>query len=251
MAKKDKKDTKAEKAKKAADPNDPASMNRRQQMVETYRMTRRADPAVRWWLPGSFLLAGGVGGYLVYLIPPQGTFGLVMAVISGIMIGLLVAMILFGRRAQKAAYRQMEGQLGGGARALSMLRRGWKTEEMVGFNKQQDMVHRVVGPPGIVLVGEGNPNRLKQLMAGERRKHERVVDGVPVHEVQVGNGEGQVPLPRLVKHVRKLGRNVKPAEMTDILHRLKALDAQRPKVPMPHGPVPTNMKGMRQNLRGR
>lgn len=242
----------AKKQKKAkADPNDPASMNRRQQIVETYRMTKRVDPAVRWWLLGSFLLVGGVGGFLVYLIPPQGTFGLIMAIISGVLLGLLVAMIIFGRRAQTAAYRQMEGQLGAGARALTMLRRGWRTEEMVAFNKQQDMVHRVVGPPGIVLVGEGNTSRLRQLMSGERRKHERVVDGVPVHEVIVGDGEGEVPLPRLVKHVRKLGREVKPAEMTDILHRLKALDAQRPKVPMPHGPMPTNMKGMRQNLRGR
>lgn len=245
MAKKDKK------AKKVKDPQDPGSMNRRQQIVETYRMTRRVDPAIRWWLLGSFLVAGGLGAFLIYLIPPQGTFGLVMAIISGVLLGLLAAMIIFGRRAQTAAYRQMEGQVGAGARALSMLRRGWKTEDMVAFNKQQDMVHRVVGPPGIVLVGEGNPGRLKQLMSGERRKHERVVDGVPVHEVMVGDGEGQVPLPRLVKHVRKLGRQVKPAEMTDILHRLKALDAQRPKVPMPHGPVPTNMKGMRQNLRGR
>ncbi|QYJ05332.1 DUF4191 domain-containing protein [Nocardioides panacisoli] len=245
MAKKDKK------AEKAAKPSDPAAMNRRQQMVETYRMTKRVDPVIGWLLLGSFLLAGLVGGYLIYLIPPQGTFGLVMAVISGILLGLLAAMIIFGRRAQKAAYRQMEGQLGAGARALTMLRRGWKIEEMVGFNKQQDMVHRVVGPPGIVLVGEGNPQRLKQLLAGERRKHERVLDGVPVHEVMVGDGDGQVPLPRLVKHVRKLGRNVKPAEITDILHRLKALDSQRPKVPMPHGPMPTSMKGMRQNLRGR
>jgi hypothetical protein len=113
------------------------------------------------------------------------------------------------------------------------------------------MVHRVVGPPGIVLVGEGNPSRLKPLLAAERRKHERVMAETPVHEVVVGDGEGQVPLTKLVKHVQKLGRQVKPGEMTDVLNRLKALDAARPKVPMPHGPMPTSMKGMRGNLRGR
>lgn len=240
-------------AKKQKKPRetDPTKMGRRQQIVETYRMTRRVDPAVRWWLLGSFLIFGGLGFALLYLLPPRGVFGLVTAIISGLLIGLLAVVIVFGRRAQHAAYAQMEGQLGGGARALTMLRRGWKLDEMVAFNKQQDMVHRVIGPPGIVLVGEGNPNRLKQLMISERRKHERVVAEVPVHEVLVGDGEGQVPLTKLVKHVRKLGRNVKPAEMTDILHRLRALDAQRPKVPMPHGPMPTTMKGMRQNLRGR
>ena len=74
---------------------------------------------------------------------------------------------------------------------------------------------------------------------------------MPIHEVVCGNGEGQVPLPKLVKHVQKLGRSVKPAEMTDILNRLKALDATRSNIPLPKGPVPTSMKGMRGQMRGR
>jgi hypothetical protein len=243
---------KKEKKKKAkADPTDPASMSRRQQIVETYRMTKQVDPASRWWMLGAFLVFGGLGFGLFMLLPGSGVFSLVMAIVGGLLVGFLALMIVFSRRAQTAAYARMQGQLGAGARALTMLRRGWKVEEMVAFNKQQDMVHRVVGPPGIVLVGEGNPNRLKPLLAGERRKHERVVADVPVHDVIVGDGDGQVPLPKLVKHVRKLGRQVKPAEMTDILSRLRALDAQRPKIPMPRGPVPTNLKGMRGNLRGR
>jgi hypothetical protein len=88
-------------------------------------------------------------------------------------------------------------------------------------------------------------------MTSERRKHERVAAEVPIHEVICGNGEGQVPLPKLVRHVQKLGRAVKPAEMTDVLNRLRALDANRSTVPLPKGPVPTSMKGMRQNMRGR
>ncbi len=142
--------------------------------------------------------------------------------------GLLGMMITFSRRAQRAAYNRLDGQVGAGARALSMLRRGWVVEEVVGFTKQQDMVHRVVGPPGILLVGEGNPNRLKQLMAGERRKHERVAFEVPIQEIVVGKESGQVPLSKLVRHVQKMKRQVKPAEITDVLLRIKALDAQRP-----------------------
>jgi hypothetical protein len=88
-------------------------------------------------------------------------------------------------------------------------------------------------------------------MASERRRHERVAAGTPVHEVVVGDADGQVPLPRLTKYVQKLGRQVKPAEMTDILNRLKALDAARPVAPMPKGPVPTSMKGLRGQMRGR
>ena len=131
-------------------------------------------------------------------------------VVGALLFGLLAALIVFGRRAQKAAYEQMEGQPGAAAAALQMLRRGWKTDPAIAFTKQQDVVHRVVGPPGIVLVGEGNPNRLRQLLATERRKHERVAAETPIHEVVCGNGEGQVPLPKLVKHVTKLGQGLKP-----------------------------------------
>ena len=41
------------------------------------------------------------------------------------------------------------------------------------------------------------------------------------------------------------------ADMTDLLYRIKALDANRSNIPLPKGPVPTSMKGMRGNLRGR
>ncbi len=230
---------------------DPAKMSRRGQLLETYRMTKQVDPRIGLWMLGAFLLFGALGFALFWVLPGEGVFAVIVSVIGALLFGTLAMMIVFSRRAQRAAFNRLEGQLGAGARALTMLRRGWKTDEMIGFTKQQDMVHRVVGPPGIVLVGEGNPHRLRALLTSERKKHERVAYEVPIHEVVVGNDAGQVPLPKLVRHVQKLGRQVKPAEMTDVLNRLKALDAQRPKVPLPRGPVPTSMKGMRQNMRGR
>jgi hypothetical protein len=129
-----------------------------------------------------------------------------------------------------------------------MLRRGWKVEPGIAFNRQQDVAHRLVGPPGIVLIGEGNPNRLRPLLTSERRKHERVVSEATITEIVVGDAEGQVPLRRLVKHVTKLPKTLKPAEMTDVLARLKALDATRSNIPLPKGPIPTSMKGARQNM---
>jgi hypothetical protein len=236
---------------KEPQPVDPDQMGRIRQFVETYRMARKVDPRLPLWLLGAFVIGAAIGFGLLTLLPGDSLLLWILRVVSALLFGTLFAMIVFGRRAQTAAYKQMDGQPGAAAAALRMLRRGWKTDPVIAFTKQQDIVHRVVGPPGIVLIGEGSPNRLKQLLSGERRKHERVAAGVPIHEVVCGNGEGQVPLPKLVKHVQKLGRQVKPAEMTDILNRLKALDANRSPIPMPKGPVPTSMKGMRGNMRGR
>jgi hypothetical protein len=226
-------------------------MKRREQFVETFKMARRGDPRLVWWLLGAFVLGAAVGFVVFLLLPGSGTLALVSAIIGALMFGLLATLIVFSRRAQSAAYAQLAGRPGAAASALTTLRRGWKSDPAIALNKQQDVVHRVVGPPGIILVGEGNPHRLKSLMASERRRHERVAAEVPVHELVVGDGEGQVALPRLTKHVQKMGRQVKPAEMTDILARLKAIDAARPVAPMPKGPVPTSMKGLRGQMRGR
>lgn len=226
----------------------PEDLSRRQQLVRTYKMTKESDPRIGLILLATFVVGALVGVGLFLLLPgPRWLF----PPLGGLLFGLTATLAVFGRRAQNAAYAQMHGQKGSAAAVLNVLKRGWKIQPAVGFNKQQDVVHRVVGPPGIVLVGEGNGSRLQGLMANERRKHERVLVDTPVYEVVCGDGEGEVPLEKLTKHVRKLGRNVQPAELTDILNRLKALDAQRSNIPMPKGPMPTSMKGYRGNLRGR
>ena len=225
----------------------PAKEGRLQQIAASYRMTREADPRIGLILLAVFVVAGAIGFGIFWLLPGMWVFDLIGAVL----VGLIAVLFVFGRRAQKAAFSQIEGRPGAAAAALGMLRRGWKLDPAIAFNKNQDVVHRVVGPPGIVLVGEGNPNRLRTLLANERRKHERVVADVPVHEVICGDAEGAVPVRKVSRHVSKLGRNLKPAEMTDVLARLKALDSTRSNIPLPKGPVPTSMKGARQNQRGR
>ncbi|CAA9360437.1 MAG: Transmembrane protein MT2276, clustered with lipoate gene [uncultured Nocardioidaceae bacterium] len=222
--------------------------SRVKQVAQSYRITKQSDPRIGLLLLGVFVLAALVGFGLLWLLPGHWVFDIV----GGLLLGILAVLIVFGRRAQKAAFAQIEGKPGAAAAALSMLRRGWKVDPTIAFNKNQDVVHRVVGPPGIVLVGEGtSPNRIRSLLASERRKHERVASEVTIHEVVAGNSEGAVPVRRLSRHVTKLGRQLKPAEMTGVLARLKALDANRSNIPLPKGPVPTNLKGARQNMRGR
>ncbi len=230
------------------DSTAPEKQGRIKQIAASYRMTKQSDPKIGLILLGVFVVAAALAFLLFFFLIP-GSW--ILDVITAVMVGLLAVLIVFGRRAQKAAYAQIEGQPGAAAAALGLLRRGWKTDPAIAFNKNQDIVHRVVGPPGIVLVGEGNPNRLRTLLATERRKHERVVADVPVHEVICGDGPDAVPVSKISKHVSKLGRQLKPADMTDVLYRLRALDANRSNIPLPKGPVPTNMTGMRQNMRGR
>ena len=227
---------------------DPSKPGRIKQIIQSYRMTKERDPRIGLVLLGTFLLAGLGGFALMWLLFSS---SLVVPIVFGVLVGTLVTMIVFGRRAQRSALAQIEGQPGAAAAALGLLRRGWKTDPAIGFTKQQDVVHRLVGPPGIVLIGEGNSNRLKPLMASERRKHERVVSETPITEVIVGYGADEVPLRKLVRHVSKLPKELKPAAMTDVLARLKALDANRSNIPLPKGPIPTSMKGARQNMRGR
>ena len=218
------------------------------QIREAYRLTKPGDPKLGIILLATFVFAALVGTALMVLIPPDFWF---VDVPFGLLMGLLATLIVFGRRATKSQIKQIEGKPGASLAVLRVLKRRWRTDEMVAFTKQQDVVHRLTGPPGIVLLGEGDPHRVKQLMTAEQRRHQRVVSDVPIHLVTVGYGEGQVPLGKLARHLTKMKKQITPAQMTDIVARLRAIDASRPAVPLPKGPVPTSMKGMRGQMRGR
>ena len=228
-------------------PPPAANSSRLQQLKASYRMTKEGDPKIGLILLATFAVTAAVAFGVFWLVPGSWIFDIVIALLFGV----LSALIVFGRRAQKSMYAQLEGRPGAAAAVLGQLRKGWKVDPAIAFNKNQDFVHRVVGPPGIVLVGEGNPNRLKPLLSNERRKHERVASEAPIHEVICGDGPGAVPVNKLSRHVTKLGRQLKPADMTDVLARLRALDATRSNIPLPKGPLPTSMKGARQQMRGR
>lgn len=233
----------------AAQPEVPAG--RIAQMRQAFTMTRRTDRALPLYMLLAFLVVGALFVGLGLWIFGTGVLGIIISVVLALFGGTLGALIVFGKRAEKAAYAQVEGQVGAAASVLTMLRRGWVSKPAVAFNRQQDVVHRVVGRPGVILVGEGSPGGVRHLLSAERKKHARIVGAdVPIHEVVVGRGEGQVPVTKLVKHVRKMKKAIKPAQVTEVVSRTKALDAMRPPAPMPRGPVPTSMKGHRKAMRG-
>ena len=233
-------------AKKDEAAETPEKMGRLKQIRSAYRITKEVYPRIGLQLAGIFLGVLAIFVVVALLVGP-----LFVWLPIGVMLGLLATTVIFGRRVEKAAYSRIEGQPGAAASALQTLRRGWNVSPAIAITKNQDIVHRVVGRPGIVLVGEGQSSRVKNLLAAERKKHVRVAGGAPVTEVVIGDGEGEVGIRRLNKHVMKLPATMQPSEITDLMQRLKALDAVRPQVPMPKGPIPTSLKGARQAMKGR
>jgi len=223
---------------------------RLRQIRQAYKITKRSDKNIGPILLLWFLMVGGIFAAAGYFFFEGSTLGIILAVTFGLLTGILAALVVFGRRAERAAYAQVEGQVGAAAGALQMLKRGWNLKPAVAFTKNQDVVHRLLGRPGIILIGEGNPNRVRNLLSTEKKKHARIAGEVPITIIVVGDGPDDVKLTKLVKHVRKLPKKIKPAEMTATISKLRALDAMRPAAPMPHGPMPTSMKGQRKAMRG-
>jgi hypothetical protein len=223
-------------ARKDEQPESARKKGRFAQIKQTYQMAKRTDPYIGW-ISLAVVVAVLAVLVVVGLIVKPIWFWLVI----GLPFALLAGAVVFGRRAEKSAYSQIEGQPGAAMAALGTLRRGWDSTPVVATNRHQDVVHRVVGRPGVILVGEGtSANRVVNLLNQEKRRHARVVGEAPVYDVVVGNDEDQVPLRRLPKYVMKLPRNLRPAEVTELRSRLRALGTQP--VAMPKGPLPRNMK---------
>ncbi|MCT2593235.1 DUF4191 domain-containing protein [Streptomyces sp. N2-109] len=210
---------------------------RLKQIALTYKMTRRADRMIGWILAGVGLVTFGVFLALGFWIEHPVYLG-----ILGFLLAFLTTAIVFGRRAEKAAFGQMEGQPGAAAAVLDKIGKQWTVTPAVAINRSQDVVHRAVGRAGIVLVAEGNPNRVRSLLAAEKKRMARVVADVPVHDIVVGNDEGQVELKKLRTTILKLPRVLPGSQVTTVNDRLRAMGDLMKNMPIPKGPMP---KGMR------
>jgi hypothetical protein len=221
--------------KAAAREKRAASKARRRQIFEAFKMQRRDDKLLIPLMVGAFLLAVlivfGIG--LIW-----GVQWLVLPI--GIALGALAAISIFGRRVQRSVYTKADGQPGAAGWALDNMRGQWRVTPGVAGTTHLDAVHRVIGRPGVILVAEGAPHRVKGLIAQEKKRTARVVGKTPIYDVVVGNDEGQVPLGKLQRHLTKLPRNISAAEMDSIEARLSALGSRS--AAMPKGPMPAGAK---------
>jgi hypothetical protein len=205
---------------------------------QTFRDAYKVTKSVKPWIGIALILI-----FVVVLV-----VGISLGIIFGhpiyggfvtIPLAALAAMFFFTRIAGSAAYSSIEGQIGAGASVLMAIRKGWTTTPAVAVNRQQDMVHRSVGRAGIVLTGEGG-FAVRQMIADEKKKSERFAPGVPIIEVFVGDGDGQVPIRKLQKHVAKLPKKLSAHQMREVRARLKAVGGMS--MPIPKGPMPKGIK---------
>src|SRR5919112_376205 len=205
--------------------------NQARMMKQAYSLTRKNDPKLPWLMLIAFVAVAAVIELIAILLGSPFLF-----LPIAILFGALAALILFGRRAQGSAYRQVEGQPGAAAWVLEGMRGNWRVDSGVAGTPQMDAVHRVLGRPGVILVAEGSPQRVRGLLAQEKKRLARVVGDTPIYDVSVGDDEGQVPLKKLSRHVMKLPRNLSAAEVNALSKRIAALGGQR--MPVPGGPLP-------------
>jgi hypothetical protein len=225
-------------------PAKPKKTGRIAQIRQTYQIAKRTDPRIGWILLAIFVATFGVF-IIAALLLPFGTLTKVLIGVLGLSTALLVTSFIFGRRAERAAYSQIAGQPGAAAAVLDAMRGGWFSTPAVAVTKNEDLVHLVVGRPGIVLVGEGSPTRVKHLLANQHKKIERWVPETPIHEVIVGDGEGEVPLPKLQRALQKMPKVIRPAEVTEVRRKIDAMTKANSPLPVPKGPLPKNARVQR------
>lgn len=229
------------KAQSGARKNQPAAADksapegRVAQMRAVWKMTRENDPRLIPYVVGPALAVLAVLVVIGVLINQVIVFS-IMAVLGGVLTGTAI----FGRRATAAIHTQLEGTPGAAAAVLQMMRGDWRMTPAVGFTKNQELVHRVIGRPGVVLVGEGSSTAaIRQLIVDQKRRIGRVAPDTPIHEVIVGDGEGRISPRKLQNHLMRMPRKLKKADVNAVEARMKALGG--PNVPIPKGPIPTRM----------
>ena len=211
-------------------------------LAQNWRMTQQVYRALPLEVGGIFVLT-----FAVVFVPIFLWLNWPTALLIAFPLALLAATYWFSRRAMRAAYTQIEGQPGAAAAVIQSLRGGnWLVTPGIAVNRSQDIVHRVVGKPGVILVSEGPSSRVVPMLANERKRTARWLPEIPIYEIQVGNDEGQVPLARLQKSLSKLPRNLRGGEVTEVRRKLDALGNAATSMPIPKGPVPTSARQVRR-----
>ncbi|MCI9858455.1 DUF4191 domain-containing protein [Microbacterium proteolyticum] len=204
------------------------------------------------WLP--FLLAGivlvgiALGVVVGFLIPPLAVWSIILWAVTGLLAGILAAMITMTRLSTTAMYKKIDGMPGATGHVLSSsLGRNWQASEApVGVNpRTQEALYRAIGRGGVVLIGEGNRSRLTRLVGEERGRVQRIASGVPVTVLYIGHGDDEVPIAKLASTIKGLPKKVDRATMAAVIKRVSSVSQGLSSLPIPKGVDPTKMRSPR------
>lgn len=223
----------------ASGPKKPGTLS---QLRSAYIATRETDKRV-----GPYTFGLLLGALLLFALIGLAVHHVWLVLAIGVPLAILASAIFFGKRAERAAYGKIAGQPGAAAAVLGSFQRGgWIITPGVAVSRQQDLVHRAIGRAGIVLVGEGAPDRVGTLISQERKRIGRIVPDVPIRDLQAGDQQGQTPLGKLQRELMRLPKTMTQAQAVETDKRLKAVGSLA--MPMPKGPLgrqPRAPRGMR------
>lgn len=220
--------------------------NRVKQMWDVFTMTRKHDNRAIWFMLLGFVPPIIAGVLLGFLLPGSTLLSEITYPIIGLLLGVLLVLIILGRRAERAAYSQIEGQAGAvGAVLKNSVRRGWQTSEMpVNVSpRTHDAVYRAIGRGGIALIGEGPKSRTQRMLEDERRTVARVLPNVPVTFLYVGPDTDSIPLYKLPARLQRIKPALRKAEILAVSNRLSSLS--KPPVGIPKGMDPNRVRAQR------
>lgn len=218
------------------------------QLRTLFTFTRQAYPWLPFLLAGIVLVGIGLGILVGFLIPPVAVWSVIIWGVTGLLAGILGAMITMTRLSTTAMYRKIDGMPGAAGHVLSTgLGRNWQASEMpVGVNpRTQEAVYRAIGRGGVVVVGEGARGRLTRLVNDERSKVQRVASGVPVTVLYVGHGEDEVPIKDLAARIKSLPKKIDRATMAAVIKRVDSVSQSLASLPIPKGIDPTRVRAPR------
>src|SRR6201987_3126540 len=221
---------------------------RRTQLWQAFNVQPKETRRLLPYMIGAFVLIVGIAVAVGVL---AGGMAMLTIIPLGVLLGGLVTFIIFSRRAQRSIFSKAEGQTGAAGWVLDNLRGKWRVTPGVAATGHFDAVHRVLGRPGIILVGEGSAARVKPLLAQEKKRTARLVGDVPIYDVIVGTGDGEVPLGKLERHLPRLPATITVKQMETLESRLAALGSRAGAAVMPKGPLPNagKMRGVQRTVR--
>lgn len=217
-----------------------------QLLGDGYRVAKSQYSWTPWALLATYVLTLALFISLIFI-----TNSTIIWIIAAVLLPPMLTMVVFTRLVERSAYKQMEGMPGAAGAIISRIRRGWSySEEPVRFNpRSQDLVYRLVGKPGIVLVTEGPTKRVAKLVEDEKKAAKRIAPNVPVHVINSGTDDDQVRLSQIRKQLKKFPKALTAREVSVVGMRYDTM--QRNTLPIPKGIDPFKARPDRRAMRGR